>query len=414
MVIKRDYYLNQIIGGMGNGLIKIITGLRRCGKSYLLFNLFADYLLTQGVEKKHIIKINLEDLRNESLRNPFKLLEYIDSNIKDGSMYYILLDEVQHVARFEDVLNSYLSVDNVDIYVTGSNSKFLSSDIITEFRGRGDQIHVYPLSFAEYITADTRDISIAWRDYITYGGLPHAALLSDNHKKGVYLENIFQTVYKKDMEERYKIVKSREFDELIQTMASTIGSPCNPNKLSNTFKTNNNSTLSSATVATYLEYLQEAYLIEKAERYDVKGRKYIGSLSKYYFTDIGIRNAILNFRQQEETHIMENIIYNELLIRGFTVDVGTVPHRYKENDSWKRTEFEIDFVAQKADNKIYIQSAFAIPDSDKMAQESSSLRHVNDSFRKIIIVKDNINPWMNEDGIQIIGLFDFLLNPNSI
>lgn len=412
MIIKRDLYLNQLIDGIGNGLIKIITGLRRCGKSYLLFHLFVDYLHAQGVDDDHIIKVNLENLRNERLRDPYALMDYIDAKMLDGDRYYILLDEVQHVARFPEVLNSYLCIDNADVYVTGSNSRFLSSDIVTEFRGRGDQIHVYPLSFAEYLPASGLDIGPAWRAYITYGGLPHILALGDAHKRSQYLENLFATVYRSDMEERYHIAKIREFDELIMTMASSIGSPCNPTNISNTFNTKGKSTLSAPTIATYLDYLTDAFLLEKAVRYDIKGRKYINSLSKYYFTDIGVRNAILNFRQQEETHIMENIIYNELRIQAYGVDVGMVEGRRVEDGVTKRCQYEVDFVANKGSERIYIQSAYAIPTEEKMIQESNSLMRISDTFKKMIIVKEDINPWYNRDGILIIGLFDFLLHPD--
>lgn len=415
MLIPRPTYLAQLIAGQQNGLIKIITGLRRCGKSYLLFRIFVDYLKSMGVSSDHIIKVDLEDIRNRDLRDPMKLVNHIDNLIKDEQQYYILMDEVQNVVDFPDVLNSYLKIDNVDVYVTGSNSKFLSSDIATEFRGRGDEIKMFPLSFSEYYSAVGGDKSDAWKDYFTYGGLPHVLQLETHSKKATYLKNLYETVYRKDLEERERITKTREFDELVKTIASSIGSLCNPTKLSNTFKSRENSDLSPQTIRNYLGYLENAFIIEKAERYDVKGKKYINSLSKYYMTDTGIRNALLDFRQQEETHLMENIIYNELLIRGFSVDVGVVEFKSKnEKNEWYRHQFEVDFVANLGHRRYYIQSALSIPDKDKLLQESNSLRNIDDSFRKIIIVKENINPWYTDEGILVLGLFDFLLHPDSI
>lgn len=415
MRIQRPAYLSQLIAGQGNGLIKIITGLRRCGKSYLLFNLFGDYLIESGVDSSHIIKIDLEDIRNQHLREPMALVEHIDSRMQDNDTYYVLLDEVQNVAQFENVLNSYLKIENADVYVTGSNSKFLSSDIVTEFRGRGDEIRVYPLSFAEFYSAVGGDKSEAWKDYFTYGGLPHVLQLDSHAKKARYLENLYNTVYRADLQEREGISKIKEFDELVRTVASSIGSPCNPTKLSNTFRSVGKSELTAQTIRNYLGYLENAFLIEKAERYDVKGKRYINTLSKLYMTDLGIRNALLDFRQQEETHIMENIIYNDLRIRGYSVDVGTVEVKGKdESNKWFRKQFEVDFVANLGYRRYYIQSALAVPDRTKLEQESNSLRNIQDDFKKIIIVKDYINPWYTETGILIVGLFDFLLNPTSL
>ena len=415
MKIERPYYLNQLINGRKNNLIKIVTGLRRCGKSYLLFQLFSDYLLESGVTEDHIIKVDLEDIRNLELRNPLALVAHIDSRMTDREMYYILLDEVQNVSNFADVLNSYLKIDNADVYVTGSNSKFLSSDIATEFRGRGDEIHVYPLSFGEFYSARGGDKYDAWRDYFTYGGLPQILQMDTHQKKAKYLENLYYTVYLKDLQEREKISKVKEFDTLVKTIASTIGSPCNPTRLSNTFKSEEQSELSPQTIRTYLTYLENAFLIEKAERYDVKGRKYINSLSKFYMTDMGVRNALLEFRQQEETHIMENIIYNELCIRGYSVDVGIVEVKGRDaNNQWKRSNLEVDFVANMGSKRYYIQSAFALPTPEKLRQESNSLKNINDEFKKIIIVRDHINPWYTTDGILVIGLFDFLLHHDSL
>jgi hypothetical protein len=415
MVIKRDYYLDQLIESKHNGLIKIITGLRRSGKSYLLFKLFVSYLKEQGVEDSHIIKVDLEDRRNISLRNPDALLSHIDSMMKDNDMYYILLDEVQHVPEFEDVLNSYLKIDNADVYVTGSNSKFLSSDIITEFRGRGDQINVYPLSFAEFMTVDERHPLDAWPDYYTYGGLPHVIALETPKKKEDYLKQLYATVYVNDIVERYNIRGETELKELIQVISSAIGSPTNPNKLANTFKSLKNVSLTNKTIDNYLGYMSDSFLLEKAIRYDIKGKKYINTLAKYYFTDVGVRNAILDFRQQEENNIMENIIYNELRIRGFRVDVGVVERRTTDKDGKTiRKQYEVDFVANQGSQRYYIQSAFMMPTDEKERQESASLLNIDDSFKKIIIVKDHIKPKRSEEGIVTIGLIDFLLNPELL
>ena len=415
MVIKRDYYLNQLIASRHNGLIKIITGLRRSGKSYLLFHLFDDYLKEQGISDDHVIKVDLEDRRNITLRDPDALLAYIDSKMEDNKMYYILLDEVQHVPEFEDVLNSYLKIGNADVYVTGSNSRFLSSDIITEFRGRGDQIHVYPLSFAEFMSVDSRHPIEAWGDYYTYGGLPHVLTLESPKKKISYLKRLYSTVYIKDIVERNKLKGENELNELIQVIASAIGSPTNPNKLANTFKSLKNVSLSNKTIDNYLTYICESFLAEKAIRYDIKGKKYINTLAKYYFSDVGVRNAILDFRQQEENHIMENIIYNELKIRDFQVDVGVVEHRTTDKDGKRvRKQYEVDFVANQGSQRYYIQSAFIMPTDAKERQESASLLNIDDSFKKIIIVKDYIKPKINEEGIVTIGLIDFLLNPKSL
>jgi len=415
MEIKRDIYLNQLISGMGNGLIKIVTGIRRCGKSYLLFKLFRNHLLASGIDKKHIIEMALDDLLNEEFTDPHKLLYHIRQQIKDDGTYYVLLDEIQMVDNFVRVLNSLLHIDSVDVYVTGSNSRFLSSDIATEFRGRGDEIRLHPLSFAEFLSAYDGDKSDAWRDYSTYGGLPQVLSLDSATKKASYLRNLYETVYMKDIVERNKIKKTAEFDKIVKIMASSIGSPCNPNKLSNTFRSVEGVSLHAETIGFYLSYLQDAFLISKALRFDIKGRKYIGTLPKYYFSDIGLRNAIIDFRQQEETHIMENIVYNELCIRGFLVDVGLVETRsYSKQAGTERKQLEVDFVANLGSNRYYVQSALAIPDAEKMAQETNSLRHIPDSFKKVIVVKDNIAPWHNNDGILIISLFDFLLNFSSI
>lgn len=409
--IKRNSYLKQLISGKQNGLIKIVTGIRRCGKSYLLFKIFRNHLLEQGVTPDHIISLALDDILNEEYCDPKKLVLYIKENIKDSQIHYVLLDEVQMVDNFVGALNSLLHIDNVDVYVTGSNSKFLSSDIATEFRGRGDEIRIYPLSFSEFLSEYNGDKNDAWRDYITYGGLPLILSLESSQQKSNYLHNLYQTVYLKDLIDRNGIKKSVEFDALTKVMASSIGSPCNPNKLSNTFKSVSNTDLSSITIDNYLGFLQDAFLLEKASRYDIKGKKYIGTLSKYYFVDMGLRNCLLGFRQIEETHLMENVIYNELRSRGYLVDVGVVETRTRtENQGMLRKQLEIDFVVNNGSKRYYIQSALSLPNEEKIEQEIASLKNVSDSFQKIIIVKDNIVPHHNESGILFINLYDFLLN----
>ncbi len=408
--IKRNSYLKQLISGKQNGLIKIVTGIRRCGKSYLLFKIFRNHLLEQGVTPDHIISLALDDILNEEYCDPKKLVLYIKENIKDSQIHYVLLDEVQMVDNFVGALNSLLHIDNVDVYVTGSNSKFLSSDIATEFRGRGDEIRIYPLSFSEFLSEYNGDKNDAWRDYITYGGLPLILSLESSQQKSNYLHNLYQTVYLKDLIDRNGIKKTVEFDALTKVMASSIGSPCNPNKLSNTFKSVSNTDLSSITIDNYLGFLQDAFLLEKASRYDIKGKKYIGTLSKYYFVDMGLRNCLLGFRQIEETHLMENVIYNELRSRGYLVDVGVVETRTRtENQGMLRKQLEIDFVVNNGSKRYYIQSALSLPNEEKIEQEMASLKNVSDSFQKIIIVKDNIVPHHNESGILFINLYDFLL-----
>lgn len=409
--IKRNSYLKQLISGKQNGLIKIVTGIRRCGKSYFLFKIFRNHLLEQGVTPDHIISLALDDILNEEYCDPKKLVLYIKENIKDSQIHYVLLDEVQMVDNFVGALNSLLHIDNVDVYVTGSNSKFLSSDIATEFRGRGDEIRIYPLSFSEFLSEYNGDKNDAWRDYITYGGLPLILSLESSQQKSNYLHNLYQTVYLKDLIDRNGIKKAVEFDALTKVMASSIGSPCNPNKLSNTFKSVSNTDLSSITIDNYLGFLQDAFLLEKASRYDIKGKKYIGTLSKYYFVDMGLRNCLLGFRQIEETHLMENVIYNELRSRGYLVDVGVVETRTRtENQGMLRKQLEIDFVVNNGSKRYYIQSALSLPNEEKIEQEMASLKNVSDSFQKIIIVKDNIVPHHNESGILFINLYDFLLN----
>ena len=411
MQIQRNFYLQQLIDGRRNGLIKIITGIRRCGKSYLLFTLFYQYLKANGIAEDHIIKIALDDIESADLREPLALYRYIKGQMKDAGLYYILLDEVQLVARFEEVLNSLLRIDNADVYVTGSNSRFLSSDIITEFRGRGDEIHLYPLSLSEYCDGTGQRPIDAWKDYYTYGGLPHVLSLETEKKKIDYLANLFESVYLIDILERHRIKNKSEFEELLRIVASGIGAPTNTTKLSNTLKSVKKVNISYNTIDKYLGYMQEAFILEKATRYDIKGKKYIGSLSKYYFTDMGIRNVLLGLRQQEESHIMENVIYNELRRRGCKVDVGMVEQRSIDTSgNWQRKQLEVDFVVNEGSQRYYIQSALALPDEDKRKQEMASLLRINDSFKKIIIVKDDIKPWTDENGILTIGLIDFLMD----
>lgn len=372
MQIKRELYLNQLIAGRKNGLIKIITGIRRCGKSYLLFTLFHGYLVSQGIDENHIIEIALDDRMNVSLRDPDAILHYIREQIVDKELYYVLLDEVQLIPQFEEVLNSLLHVRNADVYVTGSNSRFLSSDIITEFRGRGDEIHLYPLSFSEFCEGYQGDRNKAWKEYYTYGGLPLVLTLETEKKKVDYLDNLYKSVYLVDILERNKIRNRDDLDELVRIMASTVGSPANPTKLSNTFKSVKNVDIHHQTISKYLSYLEDAFLIEKAIRYDIKGKKYINTLSKFYFSDLGIRNALLGFRQQEENHIMENIIYNELRARGHKVDIGMIEQRATNREGKiVRKQLEVDFVVNQGSQRYYIQSAFAIPDEEKLKQESA-------------------------------------------
>lgn len=415
MKIRRQLYLDQLISSQKNGLIKIITGIRRCGKSYLLFNLFHEYLSSQGINDDHIIEIALDDRTNKELRDPDALLKYIKEKIIDNSLYYIMLDEVQMVDEFTDVLNSLLHIPNADVYVTGSNSHFLSTDVVTEFRGRGDEIHLFPLSFSEYCEGYNGTTDQAWKDYYTYGGLPLILALDTDKKKEDYLKNLYKSVYLVDVLERHKVKNMGEFDELVRIIASSIGSSCNPTKLANTFKSVKNVTIHHQTINKYLGFLEDAFLVEKSIRYNIKGKKYINSLAKYYFSDLGIRNALLGFRQQEETHIMENIIYNELRTRGLQVDVGMVEFRAPDkNGKMTRKQLEVDFVVNQGSRRYYIQSAFAMPTIEKEKQESASLLRIKDSFKKIIIVQDDIKPKRNEDGILTIGLKDFLLDKNSL
>lgn len=415
MEIKRDKYLNDLINRMHNGLIKVITGIRRSGKSYLVFHIFKDYLLQNGVPESHIISIELDKRSNKQYRDPDAILEYIESQIIDNERYYILLDEVQMLIDFEEVLNSLLHIDNADIYVTGSNSKFLSKDIITEFRGRGDEVHIYPLTFKEFMQVYDGDRYQGWADYVMYGGLPLTVTMKTDEQKIQYLTRLFEETYIKDIKERNGIEKIQELNDLINVLASAIGSLTNPSKIEATFRSEIKSDISANTLRQYIEHLKDAYLIAEANRYDVKGRKYIGTPLKYYFEDVGLRNARLGFRQVEETHLMENVIYNELRARGFQVDVGVVPVRRKtESGARERSQLEIDFIATLGSRKYYIQSAFSIPNSAKEEQEKASLLNVNDSFKKIVIVKDIIKPQRDDYGITTISLYNFLLNDNSL
>lgn len=414
MYFEREEYLNKLISADGNGMIKIITGIRRCGKSFLLFNIFRKYLLEQGVAENHIIQVNLEDRRNKKLRNPDALLEYVDAQIVDKDKYYILLDEVQMVSEFEDVLNSYLHIDNAEVYVTGSNARFLSKDVITEFRGRGWEIRIHPLSFAEYYEAMGGEKRQALETYYLYGGLPAVAQMDSPEAKQNYLREIYETVYLKDVLQRNHLKNANGMRELMRLLASTIGSCSNALKISNTFKSAAGMDISINTISKYLEHLQDSFIISEALRYDVKGRKYIGTGTKYYFEDVGIRNAVVDFRQTEYTHLMENVVYNELRKQGYSVDVGSVESFKRDaNGKLQRRNFEIDFVVNRADERLYIQSAYALPDKEKVDQEQASLLNVNDSFRKVIIAGDRYISNYNDDGILMLSLFDFLLGKSG-
>lgn len=415
MDIKRDKYLNDLINRMHNGMIKVVTGIRRCGKSYLLFNIFKNYLLEHGVASSHIITIELDQRKNKKYRDPDTILDYIESLIEDDGQYYVMLDEVQMLQEFEEVLNSLLHIRNADIYVTGSNSKFLSKDVITEFRGRGDEIHIYPLTFKEFMEAYNGDMYHGWAEYVVYGGLPLTVTMKTEEQKISYLTNLFKETYLKDIIERHHIEKTQELEDLINILASAIGSLTNPPKIEATFKSAIQSTISLNTIRQYIEHLEDAFIINKANRYNVKSRKYIGTPLKYYFEDVGLRNARLGFRQVEETHLMENIIYNELRSRGYTVDVGVVEKRgTDENGKEYKNQLEIDFVANLGSKRYYIQSAFSMPTEEKRIQEKASLVNVNDSFKKIIVVKDVVNVTRDEDGITTMSIYDFLLKENSL
>lgn len=415
MEIKRDKYLNDLINRMHNGMIKIVTGIRRCGKSYLLFNIFKRYLLEQGVPTSHLIMIELDQRKNKKYRDPDAILDYIESLIVDDEPYYILLDEVQMLPEFEEVLNSLLHIRNADVYATGSNSKFLSKDVITEFRGRGDEIHIYPLTFKEFMEAYDGDAYHGWAEYVIYGGLPLTVTMKTEEQKISYLTNLFQETYLKDIIERHHIEKTQELEDLVNILASAIGSLTNPPKIESTFKSVIQSDISLNTIRQYIEHLEDAFIISKANRYNVKGRKYIGTPLKYYFEDVGLRNARLGFRQIEETHLMENIIYNELRSRGYSVDVGVVEKRIANGDGKAgKNQLEIDFIANLGSKRYYIQSAFHMVTEEKRLQEKASLVNVRDSFKKIIVVKDVVNITRDEDGIVTMSIYDFLLKENSL
>ena len=413
MEIKRDLYLQKLLNSRNNGMIKVITGMRRSGKSYLLFNLFADALVKEGVPTDHIVTVNLEDRRNIQLRDPDNLLEYIDARIVDENMYYILLDEIQLVKEFEDVLNSYLHIKNVDVFVTGSNAKFLSKDVITEFRGRGQSIMVHPLNYAEFMSAQLHPSSYDTNlllEYMQYGGLPKVVTTDDEDEKKEYLQSLFVQTYLRDIKERHSIQLDHDLEELIDVIASGIGSLTNPHKIQNTFRSVKQSNITQDTIKNYLDYMQDAFIINKTVRYDIKGRRYIDTPAKYFFEDLGLRNARLHFRQTEETHLMENLLFNELRIRGYSVDVGqlTVFSKDAEGKS-ERKQLEVDFVCNKGYERLYIQSAFALPTIEKQQQEFNSLKRINDSFQKVVIVGGMQPTYRNDDGILILNVFDFLL-----
>ena len=415
MDIKRDRYLNKLIEKQGNGMIKIITGIRRCGKSYLLFNLFHDHLLSIGTSPDHIIEVALDDRRNKKLRDPDEMLSYLTGKIQDEGRYFVLLDEVQLMSEFEDVLNSLLHIRNADVYVTGSNSKFLSSDVVTEFRGRGDEIRMYPLSFSEFMSAYPGSVARGWFEYYNYGGLPLVASAPTAEAKEEYLRAQFNNVYLSDLFERHNIKNREELDELIDILASSVGSLTNTKKLSNTFASVKNKIISDKTIKKYIEYMQDAFLISRAMRYDIKGKKYINSLLKYYFEDVGLRNARLNFRQTEENHLMENVIYNELRYRGYNVDFGLVDIYGKDKQGKTvKKRLEVDFIATKGSKKYYVQSAFSMPTAEKKEQEERPLLNIGDSFKKIIVVKDDVGVTRDEYGVVTIGITDFLLDQNSL
>ena len=415
MEIKRDYYLQKLIAKKHNGLIKVITGMRRCGKSYLLFTLFKKHLLESGVAEDHIVEIPFDSFENKKYRDPEVLYPYVKEKLVDDQKYYILLDEVQLLGEFESVLNGFMRIPNVDVYVTGSNAKFLSKDIITEFRGRGDELHMNPLSFAEFMSVYDGNKYDGWKEYVLYGGLPPVALLPTPEQKIELLKRLFDETYVNDIVGRHKIRNKDEFEELINILSSAIGSLTNPKKLADTFKAKKHFKLSVNTIKSYLDYLCDAFVVTRATRYDIKGKKYIDTPQKYYFSDVGLRNARINFRQIEENHTMENILFNELIARDFNVDVGLVVTReYDGSGNRQQKQLEVDFVCNKGTKRYYVQSAFAIPDEAKMQQESNSLLRIDDTFKKIIVVKDTPAPWYTDDGILVISVYDFLLNADSL
>lgn len=415
MIVNRYRYIEQLSRSKNNGLIKIITGLRRSGKSFLLKKLFHQHLLDEGVREDHILVIDMESRKNREFKNPDYLLDWVEKMMIDYETYYIIIDEVQEVEDFVEVLSSLSVTEGADVYVTGSNSRFLSSDLVTEFRGRGDEIHVWPLSFKEFMTVYDGSKEDGWAEYRLYGGLPQLLTQVGDEKKADFLRRLYRTVYLRDIYERNNIELRPEFEELSKTVASSIGAPVNALNIANTFKSVSNvQSITDKTVSAYLEYMQDAFLIEKSERFDIKGRKYIGSLSKYYYQDVGLRNAILSFRQSEPTHIMENVIYNEMRMRGWLVDVGNVYHRVRNTEGkQQRVTLDVDFVCNKGSERIYIQSAWRMPDAEKMEQEKRSLRLVDDSFRKLLIVGEHTKQWSDENGIQIMSIYDFLLDWSS-
>lgn len=415
MEIKRNRYLNTLISKKHNGLIKVITGMRRCGKSYLLFTLFKEHLLSDGIDEDHIIEIAFDAFENKKYRNPDVLYPYLKEQIKDDAMYYVLLDEVQLLGEFESILNSLIRMKNVDVYVTGSNARFLSKDVITEFRGRGDEVHMYPLSFAEFMSVYPGTKQDGWNEYMLYGGIPLVLEFTTPDQKIAFLKSLFEETYISDIVGRHNIRNKAELEELLNILSSAIGSLTNPQKLSATFQTVKKKKISNSTIKRYIDYLCDSFLIDSAIRYDVKGKKYIDTPVKYYFTDMGLRNARLNFRQIEETHSMENIIFNELKMRGFNVDVGVIM-QYETNEKGTsiRKQLEIDFVCNQGSKRYYIQSAYAIPDQAKMEQEQRSLMLTGDFFKRIIITKDTPAPYYNESGVLIMSVYDFLLNENSL
>ena len=415
MEIRRDIYLNKLISKKHNGLIKVVTGMRRCGKSYLLFNLFKEYLVNEGVNENHIIEIAFDSFENRKYRDPEVLFPYLMEKIADNEMYYVLLDEVQMLDDFESVLNSLGRKKNVDVYVTGSNAKFLSKDIITEFRGRGDEVHMYPLTYSEFMSVYDGDKQEGWRDYVLFGGIPLVLGFETADQKSDFLKSLFEETYISDITGRNNIRNEAELEELLDILSSAIGTLTNPSKLSATFKSVKNKTISKDTIIKYIDYLKDSFIIDSAIRYDIKGKKYINTPSKYYFTDLGLRNARLNFRQVEETHAMENIIFNELKVRGYNVDVGVVVMNEVDKNGKKiRKQLEVDFVCNKGSKRFYIQSAYALPDKEKMEQEQRSLVNTGDGFKKIIITKDAVAPLYNDEGILVMSVFDFLLNPDSM
>ena len=416
MEIRRDRYLERLIAHKGNGRVKIVTGIRRCGKSYLLFQLFKRHLIETGVKPNHIIEIQLEDRSNKELRNPDACLAFIKKQIKDQKSYYLLIDEVQLMDEFEDVLNSCLHIENLDTYVTGSNSKFLSKDIITEFRGRGDEMYLRPLSFKEYRTIQPdKPFDDVWTEYITFGGLPYCALLPSTEEKADYLKRLFDEVFLRDIIERNRVQNDAQLESLLNVISSAVGSLTNPKKLEDTFTSSGTGKLSAVTIKQYLDYLCDAFMIEQAERYDIKGKRYISTPYKYYFTDTGLRNARLNFRQLEETHLMENVMYNELCLRGYSVDVGVVEINERQEDGkYVRKQIEVDFVCNKADERVYVQSAFSIPTTEKRQQEERPLVNVGDGFRKVVVTKDNVIRHNDENGILIMSLQEFLMDERAL